>query len=308
MTRSFVAFLFAAALLPAAQTVLVLTTDGQWVEGVTTAKMAGAHPIAKVLSMHNGAAASAKEAEAISAGLVTIQGKDRKLRDAAVEELTHIGLPVLTPLLEIIRDTDQHEPKPLYNLFDRIIPSIADQPDRSASLIRLEGATPMRGPWPQGELKVGTQSIAWEKIRLFAVQRKSIARVMDVHSLRHSTQIEYLDTGLYSSASSQLTLTAAGFSRLSWKDDQWATGPNGLTKPAGNYKSNLTDGHPFGALVGRVGAKGAVQFFGEKASKSGVGAGRLQLAINDNAHWQNNLGSYTVTVVLTNSYNLGNVR
>lgn len=308
MTRSLVAFLFAAALLPAAQTVLVLTTDGQWVEGVTTAKMAGAHPIAKVLSMHNGAAASAREAEAISAGLVTIQGKDRKLRDAAVEELTYIGLPVLTPFLEIIRDTDQHEPKPLYNLFDRIMPSIADQPDRSASLIRLEGASPMRGSWPQGELKVGTQNIAWEKIRLFAVQRKSIARPMDVHSLRHSTQIEYLDTGLYASANSQLTLTAAGFTRLSWKDDQWATGPNGLTKPAGNYKSNLTDGHPFGALVGRVGAKGAVQFFGEKASKPGVGAGRLQMAINNNAHWQNNLGSYTVTLVLTNSYNLGNVR
>ncbi len=308
MTRSFVALLFAAALLPAAQTVLVLTTDGQWVEGVTSAKMAGAYPVAKVLSMHNGAAASAKEAEAISAGLVTIQGKDRKLRDAAVEELTYIGLPVLTPLLEIIRDTDQHEPKPLYNLFDRIMPSIADQPDRSASLIRMEASQPVRGAWPQGELKVGTQSIAWEKIRLFAVQKKSIARMMDVHSLRHSTQIEYLDTGLYGSAASQLTLTAAGFTRLSWKDDQWATGPNGLTKPAGNYKSNLTDGQPFGALVGRVGAKGAVQFLGEKASKSGVGAGRLQVAINDNAHWQNNLGSYVVTVVLTNAYNLGSVR
>jgi hypothetical protein len=308
MRLSIVASLFAAALLPAAQTVLVLTTDGQWVEGVTTAKMAGANPIAKVLSMHNGAAASAKEAEAIRAGLETIQGKDRKLRDAAVEELTHIGLPVLTPFLEIIRDTDQHEPKPLYNLFDRIIPSIADQPDRSASLIRLDGSLPARGAWPQGELKVGTQSISWDKIRLFAVQRKSIARLMEVHSLRHSTQIEYLDTGLYASANSQLTLTAAGFTRLSWKDDQWATGPNGLSKPAGNYKSNLTDGHPFGALVGRVGAKGAVQFFGEKASKPRVGAGRFQLAINDNSHWQNNLGSYAVSVVLSNAYDLGSAR
>lgn len=308
MTQRIVTFLFAAALLPAAQTVLVLTTDGQWVEGVTAAKMAGTHPIAKVLSMHNGAAATAKEAEAITAGLLAIQGKDRKLRDAAVEELTHIGVPVLTPFLEVIRDTDQHEPKSLYNLFDRILPSIADQPDRSASVIRLEGAAPARGAWPQGELKVGTQSIAWEKIRLFAVQRKSIARLMDVHSLRHSTQIEYLDTGLHASATSQLTLTAAGFSRLSWKQDEWATGPNGLSKPAGNYKSNLTDGHPFGALVGRIGAKGTVEFFGEKASKSGLGSGRLQLAINDNAHWQNNLGSYTVNVVLTNAYDLGSAR
>lgn len=308
MTRSLVAFLFAAALLPAAQTVLLLTTDGQWVEGVTSAKMAGTHPIAKVLSMHNGAAATAKETEAIAAGLTAIQGKDRKLRDAAVEDLTNLGVPVLTPFLDLIRDTDQHEPKPLYNLFDRIMPSIADQPDRSASLIRLEGAVPMRGAWPKGEVKVGAQTIDWEKIRLFAVQRKSIARTMDVHSLRHSTQIEYLDSGLYSSAGSHLTLTAAGFSRLSWKQDEWATGPNGLSKPAGNYKSNLTDGHPFGALVGRVGAKGEVQFFGAKANKPAIGAGSLQLAINDNAHWQNNLGSYSVTVVMTNAYDLGSPR
>jgi len=305
MIRIAFTLLAAATLLPAAQTVLLLTTDGQWIEASTTAKTAGTYPLAKVLSLHNGATASPKEAESISVGLTTIQGKDRKARDLAVEDLTNIGLPVLTPFLDAIRDTDQHEPKPLYNLFDRIVPSIADQPDRSANLIRMEGAPPVRGPWPQGDIKVGDQTISWSKIRLFAVQRKIVTRAVNVHSLRHSTQIEYMDAGVSLSKNSQLTLIAKGFTRLSWKQDEWATGPNGLAKPAGNYKSNLTDGQPFGALVGKVGAQGAVQFMGESASKTGMGSGRLHLAINDNAHWQNNLGSYAVSLTVTQAYDLG---
>ena len=102
-----------------------------------------------------------------------------------------------------------------------------------------------------------------------------------------------------------LTSVALGFTRLSWKQDEWATGPNGLTKPGPNYKTNLVDGHPFGALLARISAKGVVMFLGEKASKPNVGAGRLHLAVNDNAHWQNNLGSYQVLLVLTEAYDLG---
>ena len=302
------AFFVATLGMSAAQTVLVRTMDGKWIEGTTTLNRVGNWKLSQIRSLHNGAPASTAEAAAIQAGLAAIQGKDRAARDQAVEELTSIGLPVLTPLLDTIRDTDQHEPKSLYNLFNRIIPSIADQPDRNASLFRLEAGQPTRGAWPQGELKLDTQSIPWSSIRLFAVRKKSISREVDVHSLRHSTQIEYLDSGLHASPQSNLTATARGFTRLSWKQDEWATGPNGLTKPAPNYKTNLVDGHPFGALLARITAKGTLIFLGENASKPKVGTGRLQLAINDNAHWQNNFGSYLVSLVLTEAYDLGDAR
>lgn len=305
MRQTLVTFLLAAATLTGAQNVLVLTTEGKWISGPTKASQAGGFALNRVLSMHNGAPASATEAAAIHAGLAAIAGKDRKARDLAVENLTHIGLPVLTPLLEVIRDTDQHEPKPLYNLFNRLIPSIADQPDRAASLIRLDRESPRRGAWPTGEISIGKETIAWDKIRLFAVERKTIKRSVEVHSLRHSTQIEYLDTGLYLGASSHWVMNAVGYTRLSWKQDDWATNPNGLTKPAGNYKTNLVDGHPFGALLARVTAVGDTKFIGNFSSSQAPGPGRLHLAINDNAHWQNNLGSYSVTIVLTNAYDLG---
>ena len=288
-----------------AQTVLVLTTDGRWVEGVSTAAKLGEIPMVRVLSMHNGAAATEKEAATIAAGLKTILGEDRVARDRAVEELTGIGLPVLTPLLAAIKDTDQHEPKPLYNLFDRIVPAGADQADRLASLLRMEGVAPSRGTWPTGDLKVGSETMPWASIRMIAVRRKSVARRVAVHSLRHSTQIEYLDSGVYLSAGSKLNSTAAGFTRLSWFQDEWATGPNGLTKPGPNYKTNLVDGNPFGALLGRVTYKGDVVFLGASAMKEKLGAGRLHLAVNDNKHWQNNLGSYIVTMTVSEAYDLG---
>jgi hypothetical protein len=305
MKQLLLAALLATAALPAAQNVLVLTTEGKWITGMTKATKVGAYPISRILSLHNGAPASSAESAAISAGLAAIAGKDRKARDLAVENLTHIGLPVLTPFLEVIRDTDQHEPKPLYNLFNRLVPSIADQPDRTSGLIRLEQEAPRRGEWPIGSITVGNESISWNNIRLFGVERKTISRTVEVHSLRHSTQIEYLDTGLYVGAESHWVIQANGFTRLSWKQDDWATNPNGLTKPAGNYKTNLVDGHPFGALLARISATGETKFIGVSSSAHSPGNGRLHLAINDNAHWQNNLGSYTVKIVLTRAFDLG---
>lgn len=298
MRYSLFLLLAAALSLPAAQTVLVLTTEGRWLEGATPAVKAGDTPLAHVLSMHNGAPASAKEAEAIAAGLASL----------AIEDLTNIGLPVLTPLLNMLKDTDQHEPKPLYNLFDRIVPPGADQADRAASLWRLDNAAPKRGPWPSGEIKVGAESIPWASIRMIAVRRKSVARNVEVHSLRHSTQIESLDTGVYLSPGSQLKLSATGYTRLSWAQDGWASGPGGLTVPGPNYKTNLTDGHPFGALLGRVTAKGQFFFLGASAAKDKLGAGRLHLAVNDNKHWQNNVGAYLVTLNATEAYDLGAAR
>lgn len=305
MKRLMLMMAVAAGMAVAAEQVLVLTTDGQWIEGATKAAKVGAWPLKNVLSLHNGAAATGEEAARIAAAMDVVLGKDRKGRDVAVEQLSDAGLAVLTPLLAKIRDTDQHEPKPLYNLFGRLLPSTADQLDRTAALVRLAGAEAVRGKWPEGSIDVAGKPVEWSKVRLFAVKRKLVTRTVEVHSLRHSTQIEYFDTGVRLASGSEWTVGARGFSRLSWHQDEWATGPNGLTKPAGNYKTNLVDGHPFGALVGRVGAGGEVLFVGVSAKKTAASAGRLQLAINDNGHWQNNLGSYRVTVSVKDAYDVG---
>ncbi len=258
-------------------------------------------PMTSILSVHSGEAASAAESERITAGIAAIQGTDRKARDLAVEQLTAIGVPVLTPLLKAYKDTDQHEPKPLYRLFERIMPSQADGFDRELSLIRLVGGEMLRAKVTPVQL--GT--VAWSTVRAFAVKQKQVTRKVDVHSLRHSTQIEYLDTAVVLAADSKATAAASGFTRLSWETDGWATDPNGLQKPGPNYKTNLVDGHPFGALVGRFGAAGEVFFLGRNWTGKAGAQGRLYLAINDNRHWQNNLGSYRVTLQAANAYDLG---
>lgn len=294
----------------ASHVVLIRTTDGNVVEGETSLGSVGSVKIDRILSVHSAAPASDKEKERIEAGIAAMQGKDRKARDLAVEELTAIGLPVMTPLLKAYKDTDQHEPRPLYRLFERIIPSYADGFDRSLSLIRLKGGEAVRVALPaDGAVEVKGTKIPWSSIRTLAVRQKLVTRSMPVHSLKHSTQIEYLDTGVRLTASSKLDTTARGFVRLSWDTDGWASDANGLTKPGSPaYKTNLVDGHPFGALVARSGAGGEVFFLGAKAAKTGLAAGRLQLAVNDNAHWQNNLGTYTVTLSATDAYDLGDAQ
>ena len=141
----------------------------------------------------------------------------------------------------------------------------------------------------------------------------SVKRSMQVHSLKHSTQIEYLDTGVMTTPSSKLTVLARGLVRLSWDTDSWASDADGLKVPgAPAYKSNLVDGHPFGALVGRFTssnpAGGDVFFIGKAATVAGKPAGRLGLAVNDNKHWQNNLGTFWVTMTATDAYDLGDAQ
>jgi hypothetical protein len=220
----------------------------------------------------------------------------------------------LTPLLKAYKDTDQHEPRPLYRLFEKVMPSAADGFDRTLSLVRLSSGEALRGTLPDGtvELKTadgGKVALPWAKIRTLAVRQKLVRRSTPVHSLRHCTQIEYLDTGVVLTAASKLDLSTRGFVRLSWDVDGWASDADGLTKPGSPaYKTNLVDGHPFGALVGRVGANGEVFFLGKKATKAGLPAGRLGLAVNDNRHWQNNVGSYYVTLTVGEAYDLGDAQ
>lgn len=290
-------------------TVYVQTKDGETSEmkatlsaiRVTVDGKQRSVPLSSILSVHNGDAASPKEAEIISRGIAAIQATDRKASDEAVAQLTAIGVPVVTPLLKTYKDTDQHEPRPLYRLFERVMPSQADAIDRELSIVRLASGESLRG-------KVEAFSIGstpWNQIRFFAVKQARIARRMDVHSIQHSTQIENFDTGVRFAKDSRATAAASGFTRLSWETDGWASDPNGLQKPGPNYKTNLVDGHPFGALVGRIGPKGDVFFLGRQWKSDQPGEGRLYLAINDNRHWQNNLGSYQVTLQATNAYDVG---
>ena len=312
-----IAFLILLPVLASAASlrVMIRTLDGKTIEGDTSVAAVAGTRLDRVLSIHSGAPASPAESGRIVAGIAAIQGQDRKACDLAVEELTSIGLPLLTPLLTTYKDTDQHEPRPLYRLFERIMPSHADGFDRSLSLIRLPGGAAMRVTLPaNGAVDVKTADgmtvkVGWGEIRMLAVRQKVVNRSMAAHSIRHSTQIEFLDTGVALTAASKLEVAARGFVRLSWDTDSWASDADGLTKPGSPaYKSHLVDGHPFGALVGRMGAAGEVFFVGKKAAKTGLAAGRLGLAVNDNRHWQNNLGSFQVTLSATDAYDLGDAQ
>jgi hypothetical protein len=293
-------------LLFAAVTVMLRLTDGSVVEGPASFSIAGTGA-AQILSFHSASTASPAEAQQIAADLAVVQAdKDRAARDQAVERLTAIGLPVMTPLLNLYKDTDQHEPRPLYRLFEKIISSQADGFDRTQGLLRLANGQMLRVGALAGSVKVDKREIPWSEVRTLAVRQKKVSKTAEVHSIRHSTQIEYFDTGIVLGGGSQLTAAASGFTRLSWKEDGWATDPNGLTKPGSPaYKTNLVDGHPFGALLGRLGAKGATFAIGKAYGPRAPGAGRLGLAINDNRHWQNNLGTYQVKLTATDAYDVG---
>ncbi len=298
------------------EVVQVVDKEGRVVEGATSLATITVNgrkiALAGILSIHSAEPASAAETARIEKGLAAIQAytnqvissPERRNSDAAVEDLANLGLPVLTPLLQALKDTDQHEPRPLYRLFERLIPSDADQLDRAASLVRLATGEYVRGTVEPFTMDVGGQKMEWANLRRLAVQRKLVSRNMEVHSLRHSTQIEYLDTGVVLSSGSAVTAKTKGFVRLSWNEDGWTSDANGLKVPGPRYKTNLVDGHPFGALVGRLGAAGEVVFLGVDFRKQWA-AGRLQLAVNDNRHWQNNVGTFRVLLQATNAFDVG---
>lgn len=303
------------------QRVMVLEKDGKSVEGVCREKTLMVQvegktrsiPLQNLLSVHRGEAASAHEQERITAGLTAVQGADRQARDAAVAELTDIGLPVMGPLLAAYKDTDNHEPQPLYRLFARIIPGYADTLDRTLDLVRLANGETLRGQITTEELHLTPASgsemrLPIGAIRRLAVRRSKIDRTFEIHSLHHCTQIEFLDSGVALTPESKLETDAQGHVRLDFKTDGWSSGPDGLQKPGPNYNTNLTDGFPFGALVGKIGATGSRWLAGKHCQKTGLPVGRLYLAINDNPHWQNNLGSYRVRLRVTNAYDLGDAQ
>src|SRR5947208_15778231 len=102
----------------------VFTRDGRSLEGVvnglslsvTVAGSPRAVKLTEILSVNFANDPSASESDRITNLLAVIGGKDRAISDVAVEEMTEIGLPVMSPLLAAYKDTDAHEPNPFYRL------------------------------------------------------------------------------------------------------------------------------------------------------------------------------------------------
>jgi hypothetical protein len=301
----------------APRTVRLRTRDGKVLEGSLSASSFTVNGAASrsvnaetLLSFNLAAEASQREAERITAALAAVQGTDRAALDAAVAELTDIGLPALTPVLNAYKDRDLREPDALYRLFGRLMPGYADMADRSLDLIRLKNGDAIRG-------RVGIESLTIQSpgssavkvplssVRSLAVRQTLIEKSFEVQSLRHCTQIEFLDTGVVIGPQSRVEVTAAGYVRLSFAIDGWASDPDGLKVPGPNYKTNLVDGFPFGALVGKVGVAGPRFIVGRRLDKTGLGEGRFYLAVNDNGHWQNNIGSFRVKLRVSDAYDVG---
>ena len=300
-------------------TAWVLTTDGQNIEGevvdgpitINYEGKSREFSLGEVLTVQTGVAPRASEEARIASDLAAVSANtDRAAREAATAELTDIGLPVISPLLALYKDTDNHEPKPLYRLFARLVPGYADRQDRTLDLLRLANGEVLRGHISLSDLTLygGDRKevvVPSSRLRRLAVRRRAIDKTFEVHALQHCTPIEFLDTGVGVSAASRVEETAQGFVRLSFDIDGWASDADGIKVPGPNYKSNLVDGFPFGALVGRVGPSGPRWLAGQHVRKSGMERGRLFLAINDNGHWQNNIGSFRVHLRASDAYDLG---
>jgi hypothetical protein len=299
-------------------TVWLLTKEGQQIEGETEFSSLQIEAdgktrdlgLGEILSIESASAASETERARISTDLAAVSANtDKKACDAAVAELTDIGLPALSPLLATYKDTDRHEPQPLIRLLARIMPGYADRLDRTLDMVRLANGETLRGHVTGGDLKIAetgrTETIPFGTLRRLAVRRRTIDKTFDVDALRHCTPLEFLDTGVGVSQASRIEETAQGLVRLSFDIDGWASDADGIKVPGPNYKTNLVDGYPFGSLVGRVGPSGLRWLAGHHVQKSAFQRGRLYFAVNDNGHWQNNVGSFRVRLHATDSYDLG---
>lgn len=267
-----------------------------------------------VLSVHLGASPDADEAARISKALEEVSDKERRTADAASELLVNIGLPAAYAVVAKLdkTDTDLREPQPVYRVFERCMPAGADAADRTLDLVRLANGARVRGRVLLDSLIVlgaaGEQKIDLKSVRAFAVLRDKVEKTVAVHSLRHCSYLDYMDLGIRAQKGSALKVSAEGWARMSFDIDGWSSDPDGLKVPGPNYKTNLYDGFPFGALVAKIGAVNPRFLVGKRYSGSAETDGRLYLAVNDNPHWQNNIGSYKAKVSVENCYDLGEPR
>ena len=283
-------------------------------------------PFSDVLSLNTASQMSDDEKHRVDTALNTLLGENRgvnrgvgtfmqtnpQLYEIATAQLEDIGLPVITPLFTSLPDIDGREPKPAYRVYDRIIPAGGDCADRTLDLIRLNDGQILRGKILNRELELKiqpdkTEVIIFSDIRRLAVRQKQINRILVVDSFRHCTQIEFLDTGIILTGDSELEQTAQGYVRLCYNPDLdcWSADADGLTPDAPTGKpTNIFEGFPFAALIGRVGPEGPCWLAGCHVKKTGLPTGRLYFAVNDNSHWQNNIGSFCVNLKVTNAYDM----
>jgi hypothetical protein len=295
--------------------VWILKRDGQVIEGRAAFKSLVVNVDGKsekvnldrLLSVSMAAPATPEEARRIAADLALVSGKDFKACEAASERLSDLGLPALTPVLKSYEDRDGHLPDPLYRLFARIIPGYADRMDRSLDLVRLQGGDAVRGKLGPATLTLegasGPISLPTADIRRLAVKQTAIDVVFDLQAMRDCTYVSWLDTGIKVGPASQVRSDAGGLVRLSYDEDGWACDPDGIADPLPG-KRRLQEGFRWGAILGRVGTSGDRWLVGKHIDKTAPAAGRLYYVINDNEHWQNNIGSYRVRLHVTDAYDL----
>ena len=300
----------------------IRTTDGVYLEGEIESGPISVEVdgktrdvgLGEILTVQLGSAASATEAPRIAADLVAIAANtDRAARESAVAELSDIGLPVLSPLLATYKDTDLHEPNPLYRLFARIVPGYADRADRTLDMVRLSNGETLRGRLSGADFRVVTAErrgtvVRFSSLRSLAVRRKSVDKTFEVQALRHCSQIEFLDSGVCVTTTSAVEETAVGFVRLSFDIDGWSSDPDGIKTPGPHYMTIMVEGFPFGALIARIGPAGPRWLAGRHQQKSSKSNGRLYFAVNDNGHWQNNIGSFRVHLRVSDAYDLGDAQ
>lgn len=262
-----------------------------------------------VLSIHSASPASEYESKLIEADLGRLGNVVEPAAEVAAAQLADIGLPVMTPLLQSYTDTDAKQPDYRYRLFGRIIPGHADSKDRTLDLIRLANGTTTRGKLLNQQIvlrdKNGNEStLLADDIRRIAVLRDKIERTFELQALHDCTYVGFMDAGIVTTSASTLAADAEGYIRLSFDEDGWSTDPNGIATPLPG-KRKLQEGFRWGSLLGRVGPEGDRWYIGKHIEKSDIGSGRLYFVINDNEHWQNNIGSFRVHATVTNAFDVG---
>jgi hypothetical protein len=309
-------------------TVLAIrTTDGRDIfatttdAGITIAGKEGPReiPFGELLSLHTAHAPSEHEATVIEEHLAQI-GREKIFKEDleySLDVLTEIGLPLQTPLLERLTDDDgiRSSSSPRYRLYSRIMPRRADGLDRTLDMARLKGGEIMRADLVDRAITVtplaGDESepaspITLEagQIRRLAVMQKSITREVELDSLRHCLFVGFMDTGVFVTPESSLTADAEGFIRIDFQGDGWATDPDGIHVPPPT-KRPLNEGFRWGAILGRVGPAGQYWFVGKHVEKEDLTTGRLYFVINESHHWENNIGSFRMKIVVKNGFDVG---
>ncbi len=190
------------------QILSIRTSDGQELSGLAQGTLAvddNGKPrefkLQQLLSYNAALPASKFEEERIATDLPTLSDTDTKKAETAAEELTNIGLPVITPLLRSYVDTDAHEPDLRYRLFGRIMPGHADAVDRTLGLLRLDDGTTIRANLSTAAITLvdkdgKTSLIDANKIRRIVALRPSIARTFDLQALHDCTYVGFMDTGI----------------------------------------------------------------------------------------------------------------